>query len=176
MNMLRRISFPLLLATMILSAVVLTSMALRADDGSLLQIGDTMPAFSVLPLGATDSLRSAELRGKPCAIVFFDSSCYDCRKALPRVERMQREIPDVRFLCIARDQTAADVAQFWKQENLTLPVAAPGNREIYNLFARRTIPRLYLFNAEGILQKNLTEKLSVKSMRRALKACCNDKL
>ena len=176
MNMLRRISFPLLLATTILSAVVLTSMALRADDGSLLQIGDTMPAFSVLPLGATDSLRSAELRGKPCAIVFFDSGCYDCRKALPRVERMQHEFPNVRFLCIAREQQAPDVETYWKQEGLTLTVAAPGNREIYNLFARRTIPRLYVFTADGKLQKSFAEKLSVKSMRRALKACCNDKL
>ena len=167
MNMLRRISFPLLLATTILSAVVLTSMALRADDGSLLQIGDTMPAFSVLPLGATDSLRSAELRGKPCAIVFFDSGCYDCRKALPRVERMQHEFPNVRFLCIAREQQAPDVETYWKQEGLTLtwkprdihPFCPPHHSAPIRLHCRRQATKELCRKIERKVYETCTESM-----------------
>lgn len=121
-----------------------------ADDWSL-PIGSEMPRFEVALTDGSVVL-SESLKGKPTMLVFFNTSCSDCREELPVVQRIYDDMKeDINLLCISREQDKVSVREYWKENSLTLPVSAQPNRYIYNLFAKSVIPRIFIFDASGIL-------------------------
>ncbi|MDL2266089.1 hypothetical protein LJC43_06895, partial [Parabacteroides sp. OttesenSCG-928-G21] len=53
---------------------------------------------------------------------------------------------------IARAQDIETIDDYWKEEHLTIPTFLDPEREVYSLFAKSTIPRLYIINEEGIVE------------------------
>ena len=141
-----RLAFSILLCLLCLSCI--TDDAPTGDV--YVQVGDRLPAFTVeLTDGSTfDSSASG---GSVTFIMFFDTTCPDCRATLPRVQQVYEAYRDrgVRFALISRAEGADDVAAYWAQEGLTLPYYADGTRTLYDLFADATIPRIYIADAEG---------------------------
>ncbi len=118
-------------------------------QGWALQPGDALPAFAVETLNGevvTDE-SFADCRG---AIVLFSTGCADCRRELPRLEQDYRQLcmlPEgagFRLICISRAEPEEQVARFWRQNDLTMPVAAVPDRSVYDLFAASGVPRLFL--------------------------------
>lgn len=111
-----------------------------------LQVGDRLPEFEVV-LNNGDQVTTESLRGSDSVIVFFNTSCGDCRRELPEIQKLYdeclRQNRPVRFICISREEGAASVAKFWEENNLTMPYSAQTDRRVYNLFASSGIPRLY---------------------------------
>lgn len=127
--------------------------ACRKDTPAVrLQIGDTIPPFEVR---TAESVRvtNTTLLGKPSLIVHFSITCPDCQKELPQVQWFYEDHGRaVNVIAIARDDSAEDVAAYWKQHDLTIPYAAPGDRSIYDLFDRGSksgVPQIYACNADG---------------------------
>ncbi len=141
-----RLAFSILLCLLCLSCI--TDDAPTGDV--YVQVGDRLPAFTVeLTDGSTfDSSASG---GSVTFIMFFDTTCPDCRATLPRVQQVYEAYRDrgVRFALISRAEEAADVAAYWAQEGLTLPYYADGTRTLYDLFADATIPRIYIADSQG---------------------------
>lgn len=119
----------------------------ESDDEVLLREGDTMPWFEVTTLTG-EVVSPATLSGHESVIVFFNTSCPDCRRELPEIQLMADREPDVSYICIARDEEAGSIIKFWNENNLTMPVAPQSDRAVYNLFARIGIPRLFRFNKD----------------------------
>lgn len=111
-----------------------------------LQVGDRLPEFEIT-LNNGDVVTTESLRGSESVIVFFNTSCVDCRRELPEIQKLYNEFlmqnRPVRFICISREEGAASVAKFWEENNLTMPYSAQTDRRVYNLFASSGIPRLY---------------------------------
>ena len=109
--------------------------------------GDAVPQFSV-PLDDGTVFGNADMQRTPCVIVFFDTSCPDCRAALPVVDEVaSRKVVTsrgIRFVAIARTESEATIAQFWQEASLTLPYSAQPDDRVYRLFANRIIPRIYI--------------------------------
>lgn len=120
-----------------------------------LQPGDALPQFSVQVEGKTVTTES--LRGKKSVIVFFDTNCKDCRAALPQIQAAYDEAlktdEAVTYLCISREEPSWEIQQYWQENNLTLPFSAQTDRKVYNLFASSIIPRIYVSNANLIIEK-----------------------
>ena len=121
--------------------------------------GDVLPQFEVTTIdgrnvGSADSY-SAEL-----IIVFFNTTCPDCRKELPVLQRQYEEnlkLPEAErsiYLCISREEGAADVERYWTENNLTLPVSPQRDRRIYSMFASIGIPRIF-FAKDGLITDSL---------------------
>lgn len=122
------------------------------DPGSL-KVGDSLPAFSVT-LNTGETVTSESLRGKVPVIVFFNTSCPDCQKELPVVQKVYKALtasPDVFIMAIAREEGAEAISAYWKENNLTIPWSAQPDRKVYNLFANSVIPRLYIADSKGII-------------------------
>ena len=114
------------------------------------RVGDPLPPFAVeLTDGST--FDTSALGGAVSLIMFFDTSCPDCRATLPRVQQVYDAYRGrgVRFALVSRAERAADVATYWAQEGLTLPYYADGTRTLYDLFADATIPRIYIADRQG---------------------------
>lgn len=112
-----------------------------------LGVGDAVPRFSVT-LNDGSVFDFSVMQQYPCVVVFFDTSCPDCRAALPIVQTVSTHksftSKDIRFVCIARAEGEASIASFWETEHLTLPYSPQSDRSVYNLFANSVIPRIYV--------------------------------
>ncbi|MDR0711756.1 MAG: TlpA family protein disulfide reductase [Prevotellaceae bacterium] len=120
-----------------------------ADRTENIEVGDTMPAFNV-----TDMIASQSLLGKPSLIVFFATWCPGCQMELPHVQALYEKYDESKKIAIvgfAREQTSADIDSLWQQEAFTFPAYPDPERKIYSLFAKKTIPRCYLFDASAKL-------------------------
>ncbi len=127
------------------------------EDAVSLMPGDKLPYFSVVCHNG-ETLSTEMLRGKRSVIVFFDTACGDCRKALPEIQKAYDEAmathPDeVTYICISRNEDAESVQKYWDENNLTLPYSAQTNADVYHLFANIGIPRVYISNTDLIIEK-----------------------
>lgn len=142
-------------------------------------VGDAVPQFSVT-LDDGSQFDYDIVRRHPCVIVFFDTSCPDCRAALPVIQSVASELAastsciprdgvevadnavytspkargdalDVRFICISRGETQPSVAVYWQEAGLTLPYSAQPDDAVYRLFANRIIPRVYVTRSSAPL-------------------------
>lgn len=125
-----------------------------------LSIGDPCPDFSIrLHDGSTIS--TSDLKGENSVIVFFHTSCKDCRAELPEVQKLYDEILQknlkINLLCISRAQSAEEIEEYWSENNLTLPFSAQEDRKIYNLFASSIIPRIYIISPDLLISAQWTD-------------------
>ena len=112
---------------------------------------------------------STDLTGKPSMIVFFNTACTDCRKELPIVQELYEEFSDrINFMAISRAEGRESVAAYWEKEKLEIPYSAQADRNVFGLFAKTTIPRLYIADASGTVKYIFIEKASKKKLVRAL--------
>jgi len=140
-----------------------------AGSAEIVKPGDALPDFRVTTTGGWE-VSPAALRGRPTVLVFFNTTCADCRRELPVVQEVYEETGGgAAFVCIGREEEAATVEKFWADNGLTLPCAPQAGREVYALFARRTIPRLYVADARGIVRSVFVESVSKSKLLEAIR-------
>ena len=109
--------------------------------------GDRVPYFSVVTNNGT-AFSTQDIFSQISVITFFNTSCTDCQHELPELQKVYEECQNgdmpVTFVCIAREETEADIKAYWAQNALSLPYSAQKDRRIYNLFATSGIPRIYI--------------------------------
>lgn len=117
-----------------------------------LKPGEPCPQFAITLSDGTD-VTTASLAGQTTMILFFDTSCSDCREELPVVQSVYDRITDLGadaagtgIICISRGEPASSVAPYWEAQGLTLPYSAQPDRTVYDLFASSLIPRIYVIS------------------------------
>lgn len=127
----------------------------ESETTDIVKVGDRLPSFSVETI--TDTGRSAfssdGLTGR-AVIVFFNTTCRDCQRELPKLEayyRQHRDDAGFQLVAIAREQAEADIAAYWEANDFTMPYSPQEDRKIYNLFATLTIPRVYFCLQSGVV-------------------------
>ena len=144
-------------------ALLLTGCSAVNDDDTVeerVKVGDRVPVFSVNVTGQSAPFSTASLQGET-VIVFFNTSCSDCRRELPRLNRyylQHRDDKDFQMVAISREEGEESVAAFWQAEDLSIPYSAQTSRKVYELFASSVIPRVYFCSA-GIVTKMYVEQL-----------------
>lgn len=139
------------MTTKIILATVLTILTVTSciydhepDGGVNLKAGDPLPYFKI-SMNDGQQLTTDSLRGKKSVIIFFNTTCPDCRKELPVLEELYKKKRDVaNMICISRAENSNDVGNYWNAHNLTIPYSAQTDRIIYNMFAQSGIPRIYI--------------------------------
>ncbi|MDH6358044.1 TlpA disulfide reductase family protein [Parabacteroides sp. PF5-9] len=129
--------------------------------------GDKVPSFTVSD-GAEGLFNSEEFLGKKSLLVLFSTTCEDCDRELPIVQRVWENLmddPQYLVVAIARQQSKEVTDTYWNDEKrqFTIPKYIDPDRSIFNLFANSTIPRLYIINEEGIVTWMAIEKLHINA-------------
>lgn len=138
------------------------------SENDVVKAGQQVPSF-VVSISDGTTFNSSQIGRKPVCIVFFNTSCSDCRKELPVVQQIYEEFSEsIQFVCISRAEDRKNIQAFWTQKKLTLPYSAQTDRKIYNLFALSSIPRLYIIDSLGTIKNAYTTKVSEKELRKAL--------
>ena len=125
--------------------------------GADLKIGDMLPDFEIT-MNDRSVVTDDDLMEGLSVIMFFHTSCPDCQNALPVMQKIydkyaQKGVP---FVLISREEVQQDVEFFWKREGLEMPFSAQETRDVYELFARTRIPRIYI-SKDGIIRHIYTD-------------------
>jgi peroxiredoxin len=135
------------------------------------KVGDRLPAFEVIMNDGT-LVTDGSLMGKVSVVMFFHTSCPDCRQALPRVQEIYDEYvqKDVLFALIGRECTEDEIRVHWEENSLDMPYSAQNDRSVYNMFASSRIPRIYISDENGTVRYIFTDDpvATVEDLRSSL--------
>jgi peroxiredoxin len=136
------------------AAVLLATACVREEnDGPKIGVGDPVPAFKCETIDG-DEFDSRDFRGKPTVLIFFNTDCRDCKDELPEIQHFREacEGDVARLMLVGRDETRERILSYWKEKALTLPACAGNGRVEYNLFAHSGIPRIFIYDKDGVVQ------------------------
>lgn len=119
------------------------------EDDIKVQVGDNVPSLEVEMLNG-ETFSTSQMIGHTYLIMFFSTTCKDCLRQLPEVDKAYRKLGRHNaIIAISRAEATDIVEPFWRQNAFVLPVASTTDRRIYELFALQGVPRLYFVNQRG---------------------------
>ena len=140
------------ISTAMLLAVMICTSCINDDYDSyppqyeeVLDQGDPLPTFDII-MNDGRKITNEDFTDKVSLIVFFNTSCSDCRKELPVIQRFYDENPKYPVVCSSREENEMSVSKYWESEGLTLPFSPQADRTVYNMFALTLIPRIYVID------------------------------
>ena len=123
----------------------------KEPDGGNIYLHDKLPQFSVI-MNTGETISTRNLIGKIGLIMFFNTNCPDCQKELPVIQQLWEnyvENDNVLIVPIAREEGEEEILDYWRENNLSMPFSSQETRDIYSLFAKSIIPRIYISDREG---------------------------
>ena len=137
---------------------VLSGCIKEKQTGADLKVGDRLPDFEVVMDDGT--VVTDEILSETVSVVmFFHTSCPDCRQILPQMQKVYDEYASagVRIVLISREDSKESVESFWRENGLKMPYSAQNDRKVYEKFAATRIPRVYVNEKGGIIRYVFTD-------------------
>lgn len=150
---------------LMLLCLLMTGCSSIEDDNEVTErvnVGDRVPLFTVDVVndGVHSTFSTAQLTGET-VIVFFNTTCPDCQRDLPKLNQyyLKHKVDEgFQMVAISREEGEDTVAAYWKDSGLQIPYSAQNDRRIYELFASSVIPRIYFVSAQGIVTRVFIER------------------
>ena len=155
-----RVGFLVHLPRRLYLGTVATLLSCENEDSTLVinrvNVGGPCPSFTVTDFQGTK--HTLPDNGKPSLIFFFSTTCNDCVKQFPIIQRLYDKYgSQVHFIGVSRGQERDIVESFMDQNDYSFPASADGTRDVYDLFARQIVPRVYIVSRTGFVRLATTD-------------------
>jgi peroxiredoxin len=120
-------------------------------ESTLTKLGQQVPEFGWVTLDG-QKFDTKTLHGKVVLVNFFATWCGPCMEEMPHLQKdIFQKFKDKNFVLVAigREHNDAELKEFRKKREFTIPIAADPERKIYGRFATQYIPRNYVIAADG---------------------------
>lgn len=108
-----------------------------------LEVGSKLDAKLLEKIGATKNV---------VVIDFFASWCVSCKKELPLIDKLSKNMTNVQFLGVDSDEEKEDGIAFQKSLNLSFHVYNDNDQQVIKKFDPIGIPALYIVK-DGVIKK-----------------------
>ncbi len=156
--------------------LLLALTAKAQEEGDIIKVGDTMPVFTIVSDNGNE-LKSSALQGKVILINLFATWCPPCQKELAAIEETlwpkYKNNANFTMLVIGREHNEAELKTYNEKKGFDFPLYPDKNKNIYNSFASKFIPRTYLIGKDGKViyaSKGYTEEEFTELMNKIEKA------
>jgi len=153
MYRLQKIILAVVLASVLVSGLVMAGGSVGCTPAQGTQIGNLAPDFQLSGLdGQTISL--SDFRGKPVLINFWASWCNPCRAEMPFLQRMHEEWADKGLVILAGDigESPSRVNKFVESFGLSFLVLLDARQEVAREYNIRSIPTTFFIDKNGKIQ------------------------
>lgn len=143
---------------LIIFTAVLSGCIKDNPKGADLKVGDRLPDFEVV-MSDGSVVTDESLNENVSVVMFFHTSCPDCRQALPVIQNIYDNYiqKGVAFAVISREEDSDEVLSYWRENSLVMPYSAQKSRKVYEKFASVLIPRVYISDRDGIIRYMFTD-------------------
>ena len=120
-------------------------------ESTLTKVGQQVPEIGWMTLDG-QKFDAKSLHGKVVLVNFFATWCGPCMQEMPHLQKdVFQKFKDKNFVMVAigREHNDAELKEFRKKREFTIPIAADPGRKIYSRFATQYIPRNYVIAADG---------------------------
>jgi peroxiredoxin len=120
-------------------------------ESTLTKVGQQSPEISWVTLDG-QKFEAKTLHGKVVLINFFATWCGPCMQEMPHLQKdifQKFKGKNLVMVSIGREHNDAELKEFRKKREFTIPIAADPDRKIYSRFATQYIPRNYVIAADG---------------------------
>ena len=119
------------------------------------QVGERAPSFS-LPTFTGEAIRLDDYLGRIVVLDFWASWCIPCRVAMPTLEALVRQYPEVVLIGVSLDRRASDATAYLSTRTSDVLTAIWGSWSDASAVAQRYgvggIPRTFLIDRDGIIR------------------------
>lgn len=115
--------------------------------------GGPAPAFSLPDLvDPPRTLSLAGLRGRPVLVNFWASWCVPCRKEMPAIEAVAREMgTSVSFIGVDTNDTKSSASSFSAQTGVTYPLGFDPSAKVASSYGVYGLPTTFFVSRDGRL-------------------------
>jgi peroxiredoxin len=119
------------------------------------EVGKPAPQFSLPALHSeSSSVELADYRGKVVYLDFWSAWCAPCRRAMPQLDALRRELPraDFEVLGINVDAETADGRAVLDKLGVSYPVAADAGGAAAARFGVEAVPAVFVIDRSGVVR------------------------
>ncbi|MBR2398521.1 MAG: TlpA family protein disulfide reductase [Alistipes sp.] len=139
------------------------------EQSSLVEVGDKAPLFSATLLDGT-AVSLADYRGEYMMLILFSHTCPDCKTLLDDLHSGDLFADHLTWsgdmamtvLAVGRDATTTQLQEYCSKNGYTVDMIADNNRAIFNLYATTYVPRVYIIDPQGVIEKMYIESYPKK--------------
>lgn len=142
----------------------------KASEEISLQEGTTAPDFTLFDLSGKSVNFRSELGSKKMYLIFWSSSCVNCKENMMALEDAYSKNRDKGFSVIAVNvyQEKEDVDKFVRELGLTYTVLLDKKGEVATIYDVFAIPVVYVVDSEGIILDKHLGDLTKQEVERFL--------
>jgi cytochrome c-type biogenesis protein len=130
------------------------------------EVGKRVPDYAARDL-AGEEVRLRELRGQVVLLNVWATWCYPCRREMPGLEELHRELAGRGLAVVAVSVDAAtatdEIQEFLDELGLTMQVVHDSRSDVSRVFSTRGVPETFLIGADGTLRHHWIGRIDARS-------------
>lgn len=136
--------------------------------GNSLKLGEPMPSLKLQVPEGKEVMVPGDLSSRLTALILWSKGCSFCKREMPEVEKIYRELEGKGFLVagVHLGDAADAVREMRDSNNITFPMLMDRKEVFRHKYGIRYVPMVIMFDSEGMVVEKILGGVSARDLRR----------